>query len=226
MARAVAASAPHLRLHPLGEAALLAELPPPATLDAQRRIWALARAARRWPEVQETLPGMNNLTLLYDPEQVDAGELELRVLSLWPELAAEDEGAARTVEIPVDYGGEHGPDLHDVARHTGLPPDEVVRRHAAGAYVVYLLGFLPGFAFMGGLAPELATPRRSEPRTAVPARSVGIGGAQTGIYPLVSPGGWQLIGRTPLELFDPQAEPPTLLRPGDRVRFVARSVEL
>jgi KipI family sensor histidine kinase inhibitor len=92
--------------------------------------------------------------------------------------------------------------------------------------VVYLLGFLPGFAFMGGLPPELATPRRAEPRVAVPARSVGIGGAQTGIYPLVSPGGWQLIGRTSLELFDPAAAEPTLLRPGDRVRFVVESVEL
>ena len=131
----------------------------------------------------------------------------------------------RTVEIPVAYGGAHGPDLADVAAHTGLAPAEVVRRHAGGEYVVYLLGFLPGFAFMGGLAPELATPRRTEPRLTVPARSVGIGGAQTGIYPLASPGGWQLIGRTALELFDPQAAEPTLLRPGDRVRFVVESFE-
>lgn len=215
-----------LRLHALGDAALLCELPPPATLSAQQRIWALAREASAWPDVQEVLPGMNNLTLLFDPQQVDAGELELRVLTLWPGLAAEAEGTGRWVEIPVDYGGAHGPDLHDVARHTGLSPAEVVRRHAAGEYVVYLLGFLPGFAFMGGLAPELHTPRRREPRTAVPARAVGIGGAQTGIYPLDSPGGWQLIGRTSLTLFDPAAEPPTLLQPGDRVRFVPQSVTL
>lgn len=214
------------RLHALGDAALLCELPPPATLLAQQRIWALAREAAAWPEVQEVLPGMNNLTLLFDPQQVDAGELELRVLTAWPALAVEAPGAGRVVEIPVAYGGEHGPDLDDVARHTGLSPAEVVRRHAAGEYVVYLLGFLPGFAFMGGLAPELHTPRRREPRTAVPARSVGIGGAQTGIYPLDSPGGWQLIGRTSLTLFDPAAEPPTLLQPGDRVRFVPASVTL
>lgn len=217
---------PAPRVHALGDAALLVELPPPATLAVQRRVWALGQAAQAWPEVGEVLPGMNNLTLLFDPERIDAGELELRVLTLWPELGDVAAGEARTVEIPVAYGGEHGPDLHDVARHTGLPADEVVRRHAAGEYVVYLLGFLPGFAFMGGLAPELATPRRSEPRTAVPARSVGIGGAQTGIYPLVSPGGWQLIGRTPLALFDPQAAEPTLLHPGDRVRFRVESVEL
>ena len=167
---------------------------------------------------------MNNLTLLFDPFEIEASELEIQVFAAWPQLAATAiEG--REIEIPVRYGGEDGPDLADVATHTGLTAQEVVRRHAAVDYIVYFLGFLPGFAFMGGLPPELATPRRAEPRTAVPARSVGIGGEQTGIYPLVSPGGWQLIGRTSLELFDPKNEPPTLLRPGDRVRFVAESVQ-
>jgi KipI family sensor histidine kinase inhibitor len=208
----------------LGDAALLCELPPPATLAQQQQIWALANEALQWPAVQEALPGMNNLTLMFDPARIDAAELEMQVLAVWPQLAAAAiEG--RTIEIPVAYGGEHGPDLADVAAHTGFTPAEVVRRHAAGEYVVYLLGFLPGFAFMGGLAPELATPRRAEPRVAVPARSVGIGGAQTGVYPLVSPGGWQLIGRTPLQMFDPAAADPTLLRPGDRVRFVVESVQ-
>ena len=212
------------RLHSLGDAALLCELPPPATLEQQQQIWALANEALQWPAVQEALPGMNNLTLMFDPARIDAAELEMQVLAAWPQLAiAALEG--RTIEIPVAYGGEHGPDLADVAAHTGFTPAEVVRRHAAGEYVVYLLGFLPGFAFMGGLAPELATPRRAEPRVAVPARSVGIGGAQTGVYPLVSPGGWQLIGRTPLQMFDPAAADPTLLRPGDRVRVVVESVQ-
>src|SRR6188768_2887254 len=212
------------RLHSLGDAALLCELPAPATLAQQQRIWALAAEALRWPAVHEVLPGMNNLTLMFDPARIDAAELEMQVLAAWPQLAAAAiEG--RTIEIPVAYGGEHGPDLADVAAHTGFTPAEVVRRHAAGEYVVYLLGFLPGFAFMGGLAPELATPRRAEPRVAVPARSVGIGGEQTGVYPLVSPGGWQLIGRTSVEMFDPAAREPTLLRPGDRVRFVAESVK-
>ncbi|MGJ7523602.1 5-oxoprolinase subunit PxpB [Variovorax sp. LT1P1] len=211
------------RLHSLGDAALLCELPPPATLAQQQQIWALANEALQWPAVQEALPGMNNLTLMFDPARIDAAELEMQVLAAWPQLAAAAiEG--RTIEIPVAYGGEQGPDLADVAAHTGFTPAEVVRRHAAGEYVVYLLGFLPGFAFMGGLPPELATPRRAEPRVAVPARSVGIGGAQTGVYPLVSPGGWQLIGRTSLEMFDPAAAEPTLLRPGDRVRFVVESV--
>jgi len=215
---------PPPRLHLLGDAALLCELPAPATLVQQQRIWALAAEAREWPGVGEVLPGMNNLTLTFDPTAIELDALTAQVLEAWPKLSAKAvEG--RLVEIPVAYGGEHGPDLGDVAAHTGLTPAEVVRRHSAGEYVVYLLGFLPGFAFMGGLAPELATPRRAEPRTAVPARSVGIGGEQTGIYPLVSPGGWQLIGRTSLEMFDPAAESPTLLRPGDRVRFVVESVE-
>jgi KipI family sensor histidine kinase inhibitor len=213
-----------LRLHSLGEAALVCELPAPATLAQQQRIWALAAEALRWRGVLEALPGMNNLSLLFDPSRIDLVELEMQVLSAWPQLSAAGiEG--RRVEIPVAYGGESGPDLAEVARHTGLSPAEVVKRHSAGDYVVYLLGFLPGFAFMGGLAPELATPRRKEPRVAVPARSVGIGGEQTGIYPLVSPGGWQLIGRTSLDMFDPGAAEPTRLRPGDRVRFVVESME-
>ena len=214
------------RLHSLGDAALLCELPPPATLAQQRQIWALAEEALQWPAVHEVLPGMNNLTLMYDPRLIDATELEIQVLAAWPQLAVpKDESGARTIEIPVAYGGVHGPDLADVSAHTGLAPEEVVRRHSEAEYVVYLLGFLPGFGFLGGLPPELATPRRAEPRAAVPARSVGIGGSQTGVYPLVSPGGWQLIGRTPLAMFDPQAAEPTLLRPGDRVRFVVESIE-
>jgi KipI family sensor histidine kinase inhibitor len=215
---------PPPRLHALGDAALLCELPAPATLAQQQQIWALANEALQWRGVHEVLPGMNNLSLLFDPEEVDAAELEMQVLSAWPQL----DGMAiegREIRIPVAYGGEAGPDLPDVAAHTGLAPAEVVQRHSGAEYVVYLLGFLPGFAFLGGLPPELATPRRAEPRVAVPARSVAIGGAQTGVYPLVSPGGWRLIGRTPIELFDPLKAEPTLLRPGDRVRFVVESFE-
>lgn len=213
-----------LTLQALGEAALVCTLAPPATLDQQQRIWALAELAAQWPHLREVLPGMNNLTLIFDPDQGEAADYEARVRKAWPRLRGRPQ-AGRQVDIPVHYGGAAGPDLADVAAHTGLTPAEVVRRHAAGDYVVYFLGFLPGFAFLGGLEAALATPRRAAPRTAVPAGSVGIGGEQTGIYPLASPGGWQLIGRTTRPLFDPAAEPPTLLRPGDRVRFVAERVE-
>jgi KipI family sensor histidine kinase inhibitor len=216
---------PAPRLHALGDAALLCELPAPSTLVQQQQIWALAQEALQWRGVHEVLPGMNNLSLLFDPDVVDATELEMQLLSAWPQL----EGMAvegRDILIPVAYGGESGPDLPEVAAHTGLSPAEVVRRHSEADYVVYLVGFLPGFGFLGGLPPELATPRRAEPRVAVPARSVGIGGRQTGIYPMVSPGGWQLIGRTSVELFDPHAAEPTLLRPGDHVRFIVESARL
>jgi inhibitor of KinA len=136
-------------------------------------------------------------------ENIDVGEL----------------GAPRTVEVPVCYGGELGPDLDDVARAHDLTPDEVVQLHAGGDYLVYMIGFMPGFAYLGGLPERIATPRRKTPRTAVPAGTVGIGGRQTGVYPLVSPGGWNLIGRTPIKIFDIAREEPTLLATGDRVRF-------
>jgi KipI family sensor histidine kinase inhibitor len=206
------------RIYPLGDTALVCEAPPPATLDCQRRVWSAAQVARDWPHVLEVVPGMNNLTVIFDPLAADPDDLSARLQALWNAAsAAPAEG--REVEIPVQYGGEYGPDLRAVADHTGLTVKEVVERHAGGDYIVFFLGFQPGFAYMGGLEDALHAPRRSEPRLEVPAGSVGIGGAQTGIYPATSPGGWQLIGRTAEKLFDPSRNPPTLLQPGDRVRF-------
>jgi KipI family sensor histidine kinase inhibitor len=127
----------------------------------------------------------------------------------------------RSVEIPVRYGSEHGPDLAALAAHAGLGEDDVIARHCAGEYRVAMLGFSPGFPYLLGLDPLLAMPRLDTPRTRVAAGSVGIGGAQTGIYPQAGPGGWRIIGRTALALFDPLHDPPTLLAPGDRVRFIA-----
>lgn len=206
-----------LSVHPLGEAALCCALPAPASLAQQQRIWQLAAGLGDVDGVQELIPGMNNLTLLFDPLRTEAATLETTVRQLWAQPPPR-RALGRLVEIPVTYDG---PDLADVAAHCGLSPDDVVARHTQAEYVVYFLGFQPGFAYLGGLDEALHTPRRAEPRTAVPAGSVGIGGAQTGIYPLATPGGWQLIGRTALALFDPRAEPPTVLAPGDRVRFVA-----
>jgi KipI family sensor histidine kinase inhibitor len=148
-----------------------------------------------------------------------AAELE----SGWDAAEPTDMDSAE-IEIPVRYGGADGPDLVALAKHTGLSVDEVVKRHTQAEYVVFFLGFQPGFAYLGGLDPALAMPRRAEPRIEVPAGSVGIGGAQTGIYPAASPGGWQLLGRTELKLFDPARNPPTLMQPGDRVRFTALEV--
>jgi len=126
----------------------------------------------------------------------------------------------RIVEIPVRYGGEDGPDLSEVAEYCGMSPAEVVRVHTESLYPVHMLGFMPGFPYLGGLSARLAVPRKALPRTRVPAGSVGLAGRQTGIYPLESPGGWQLIGRTDMVLFDPHWDPPTALLSGDYVRFV------
>jgi KipI family sensor histidine kinase inhibitor len=130
------------------------------------------------------------------------------------------------VEIPTFYGGTYGPDIEFVAAHSGLSVDDVIARHSEMTYTVYMLGFAPGFAYLGGLPEELVAPRLPTPRQAVPAGSVGIAGAQTGVYPIETPGGWRLIGRTLIALFDPTADPPALLRPGDRVRFAPISPEL
>jgi len=212
------------RIFPFGDTALVCEVPPPATLACQERIWAMAEIARRWPHVVEVVPGMNNLTIVFDPLEADSATLAGALATAW-ESAERTAPASRCVEIPVQYGGEFGPDLAEVARHTGLSVEAVARRHAAGEYIVFFLGFQPGFAYLGGLDPVLHTPRRTVPRIEVPAGSVGIGGAQTGIYPAASPGGWQLIGRTAMTLFDPADTPPTLLQPGDRVRFTFAGID-
>ncbi|RQH05991.1 5-oxoprolinase subunit PxpB [Paraburkholderia dinghuensis] len=209
---------PTPRIFPLGDEALVCEAPPPATLDVQRRVWAVAALAREWTTVCEVVPGMNNLTITFDPLATDAASLAAALEAAWHDADAAPH-AGRDVEIPVTYGGEDGPDLDVVAHHTGLAAADVAARHAAAVYTVFFLGFQPGFAYLGGLDAALRTPRRREPRIAVPAGSVGIGGEQTGIYPSRSPGGWQLIGRTALTLFDPARNPPTLLLPGDRVRL-------
>jgi KipI family sensor histidine kinase inhibitor len=212
---------PHI--HFLGDGALQCYLPAPATLAQQQRIWSLAEQAANWSEVSEVVPGMNNLTLILRRPILDMQILAQRLLDVWPKLDA-NHIAGRDIEIPVIYGGTDGPDLDIVARHTGLSTREVIERHSQGQYLVYFIGFMPGFAYMGGLEPALATPRRDQPRVSIPAGSVGIGGEQTGIYPMSSPGGWQLLGRTALQLFDPNQTPPTLLRPGDRVRFTVERI--
>jgi KipI family sensor histidine kinase inhibitor len=212
------------RIFPFGDAALVCEAPPPATLACQERFWRLAEAARHWPHVIEIVPGMNNLTIAFDPLAADASLLAAELTAAWEDTELLP-ASSREIEIPVRYGGKFGPDLAEVSAHTGLDAEEVVKRHAQGEYVVYFLGFQPGFAYLGGLDASLHTPRRAVPRIEVPAGSIGIGGAQTGVYPAAAPGGWQLIGRTKLALFDPARTPPTLLQAGDRVRFTIAGVE-
>ncbi len=210
----------NLRIYPLGDRALLCETGGAASLDAQRRIWALAQQAADWDEVAEAVPGVNNLLLVFDALSADADALHARVDRAWSGLRIAVDEPGPLIEIPVVYGGDGGPDLDDVAHHAGMSADEVIERHAGAEYTVFCMGFQPGFAYLGGLDPRLATPRRATPRTDVPAGSVAIGGAQTTIYPARSPGGWNLIGRSDAVLFAPDRDPPTLMAAGYRVRFV------
>jgi inhibitor of KinA len=220
-----------MRIEPLGDRALLVHLGDTideATLERVRE--GRARLAPL-PGVRDVVAGYATLAVHYDPRLVaGAGRTSRETAHATMEAMVERALAAggraapeapRLVEVPVRYGGADGPDLDEVARHHGIDAGEVVARHVEGTYVVHVIGFVPGFPYLGGLDPRLATPRRATPRTLVPAGSVGIGGAQTGVYPIASPGGWQLIGRTPLRLFDARRDPPALLRVGDRVRFRA-----
>jgi KipI family sensor histidine kinase inhibitor len=208
---------------PAGDSAVLVQFGERIDLEINRRAHALARriAAAQLPGVGEAVPGYTTLLVHYDPLQLDFERVLAWLQDQAGQVADEALPAPRRVEVPVYYGGAHGPDLAFVAEHCQLTPPEVIRRHANGEYPVYFLGFTPGFPYLGGLDPRLATPRLATPRTRVPAGSVGIAGPQTGIYSVDSPGGWRLIGWTPLQLFDPSANPPALLAPGDVVVFRA-----
>lgn len=207
------------RCYLLGESAVVLELEPPLSLESQQRIWGLTQRLLDSTSVSEVIPGMNNITVvLREPQNLALDGIEL--IQRWWEESEAIIPESRRIEIPVIYGGNFGPDLSEVAEHCGLSVSQVVEQHSSVDYVVYFLGFQPGFAYLAGLAPALATPRRAEPRLMVPAGSVGIGGSQTGVYPLATPGGWQLIGQTSVKLFNPADEKPTLLAPGDIVRFV------
>lgn len=192
------------------------------SLEAHRQVVRLTQAlAGRGPGIRNVHPAFASVLVDFDPRRRSHAEIEslIRQSVAAPETATPAEG--RLIEIPVVYGGESGPDLEDVARHTGFSAERVIELHASAEYRVYFLGFSPGFPYLGGMPAELATPRLPAPRKRVPAGSVAIGGAQTGIYSVESPGGWRLIGRTDLRLFDAAAEPPALVQMGDRLRFVA-----
>ncbi|MGN6513830.1 MAG: 5-oxoprolinase subunit PxpB [Lysobacteraceae bacterium] len=215
------------RIGRLGDAGLLLRLD--ACIDAagNARVHALARriAAGRAAWVRDVVPAYASLAVFVDADALgeSADPLAEAAHRLRPLLDSTDDGDATAgcvVELQVRYGGADGPDLQRVAAHAGLSPADVVARHAAGDYTVAMLGFAPGFPYLLGLDPALATPRLATPRTRVPAGSVAIGGAQTGLYPREGPGGWLLIGRTDAVLFDPARASPALLCPGDRVRFL------
>jgi inhibitor of KinA len=213
------------RILPVGEAAFTVEFGDRLDEQLNCQVHALDAAlnAHRFPGLVETISTYRSLLVMYDPLAVDEATVRATLKAAVEELHAQrstpTEG--RLVELPVYYGGEWGPDLEDVSAHCGLTPDQVIRLHTASTYLVAMLGFAPGFAYLFGLHSSLATPRLTTPRTRVEPGGVGIAGAQTGLYALPTPGGWRIIGRTPMSLFDPARDDPFALRAGDRVRFVA-----
>lgn len=213
---------------PLGDSAVMITLGDSIDERTHRLVRAAANRIRNDPPpgFVDLVPAFVSIVVHYDPvvaSRESAGPPHDRVVAFLRDrlldLGVEELDAPRRVEIPVCYGGELGPDLDDVAGIHGLTPQDVIRLHTGADYLVYMIGFMPGFAYLGGLPDRIATPRRQTPRTAVPAGTVGIGGRQTGVYPLISPGGWNLIGRTPVKIFDIARDEPTLLATGDRVRF-------
>ena len=215
------------RVEPLGEDALLLRFEQRLDPAVNRRVHALAAAieSRRPIWLRELVPGFASLALGIDPDALPAADA-LQHARNWLKQEAFEAASEATepklppFEVPVCYGGEYGPDLEALAAHAGLAADEAIARHVAGDYRVAMLGFAPGFPYLLGLDRSLSMPRLDTPRTRVAAGSVGIGGAQTGIYPRQGPGGWRIIGRTPLTLFDAARTPPNLIAPGQRVRFV------
>ena len=213
-----------IQFEPLAEDALLLRFGDRIDPLLNDRVHAAVSLLRHLPSL-ECVPAYASVLLRFDPATWRDSEapahqrLEQAARAALEGADSFAAGPERCHEIPVCYGGLHGPDLQTLADHLGLATQALIARHAAATYRVAMIGFAPGFPYLLGLDPALAAPRRRDPRSRVPAGSVAIGGAQTGIYPADLPGGWQLIGRTPLRLFDALAQPPSLLAPGDRVSF-------
>lgn len=190
------------------------------SLENHERVDRLTRCLEGVRGILNRHPAFTSVLVDFDPRLLAHDDVESLIRERFAGAPARQPVEERTVEIQVRFGGESGPDLEDVARHTGLSPAAVVERYCAADYFVYFVGFSTCFPYLGGLPAELATPRLAAPRKHVPEGSVAIGGSQAGVYPLASPGGWRLIGRTALRLFNPHATPPGMLRMSDHVRFV------
>ena len=208
---------------PCGDTAVTIQIGNEISEEVNGEVVAVLQAlsAASIPGIQELVPSYTAVCVHYDSLLLPYDRLLEFLRKMTVDVRNEQMNDKPVVKIPVCYGGEYGPDLAFVAQHNGLTPEEVVRRHSQCIYLVYMLGFLPGFAYMGGMDESIACPRLTSPRTKIPAGSVGIAGSQTGIYPLASPGGWQLIGRTPVKMFAMDGERAQFgLSAGDRVQFV------
>lgn len=209
-----------MTIRPASDCSLFISLGDEISIEAHLAVVRLTRCLLGVRGILNLHPAYTSVLVDFDPRRLTHTMAESLVREQWAAHRDEPVPAPRVIEVPVRYGGGFGPDLPDVAQHAGLSVERVIELHSGAEYLVYFVGFSTFFPYLGGLPPELATPRLSAPRKHVPAGSVAIGGAQAGIYPLASPGGWRLIGRTPLPLFDLKDEPPPLLRMGDHVRFV------
>jgi len=205
----------------MGDRSLLVELGDEISPEVNRRVREFSVIFMENPieGMIETVPAYRSLLIIYDPLKLDLVMIKNRMEDLQKKIGEIKIPEPETLEIPVVYGGEYGPDMEWVSQYHKISIKEVIQLHTATTYQVYMIGFMPGFPYMGELPESLATPRRETPRTVIPQGSVAIAQRQTGIYPVESPGGWQILGRTPLKLFNPLHSPPTLLEMGDLVRF-------
>jgi inhibitor of KinA len=212
---------PTLQYRIMGDRSVLVELGDEMSPRVNRRVREFFVSLTENPlqGLIEIIPAYRSLLIIYDPLKLDLVMIKGRMEDLNQKIAGIEIPEPKSLEIPVVYGGEYGPDMEWVARHHSLSVEEVIQLHTGTTYHVYMIGFMPGFPYMGELPESLATPRRETPRTAIPQGSVGIAQRQTGIYPVESPGGWQILGRTPLKLFNPLHSPPALLEMGDMVKF-------
>lgn len=212
-----------LKISLLADSAILCESTGPLDPVCQAKVWALAQVAGQWAEVEEVVPGMNNLMVVMKRD-FDIAQTAQKLAREWPHVAPLS-AATKVIEVPVIYGGERGQDLPYVAEHAGLSLEEAVSIHAGAQYTVYFLGAHAGFGYLGGMDARLETPRLQKPRLSVPAGTVAVGGVQTGVIALTGPSGWRLIGAAEVDFFDPFRASPALLNPGDRVKFRCTRIE-
>lgn len=209
----------NVRILPAGDSAWLVELPERIDAAVNARAIEIARAVQAALPVADVVVGYRSVMVYFDPLDSRTRDLEPRLRQIAAAPAAAGGGSTAFVEVPVCYEGAYGPDLGDVAAFGRCSPEEVVAIHLSREYRVFVVGFVPGFAYMASVDPRIAAPRRSSPRLKVPAGSVAVAAGQTGVYPAETPGGWSLIGRCPIRPYDPDRGEPFLFRPGDRVRF-------
>lgn len=204
-----------------GDSSLLIAFRQEISPEVNARISSIVKLLRQQQieGIVDIIPAFASLLINYNPQVVSYGTLHHRLEEILRMDIGTQETVRRVFEIPVLYGGEYGPDLPSIASHAGLSEEEVIAIHSEPEYLIYMLGFLPGFCYLGGLDERIHTPRLANPRVSIPAGSVGIGGSQTGIYPMNSPGGWQLMGMTPVKTYDPEREIPILVNAGDMIHF-------